>query len=162
MAQTESEWALSESTVRASAIFNEQRQIIHRRTDRLFAALMVIQWLFGIVLALTMSPRAWAGQFSHAHVHVWAALFLGGAIIVLPVYCAFMQSGKVLTRHIIAIGQILDSSLLIHLTGGRLETHFHIFGSLAFLAFYRDRRVLISATMIVCVDHFLRGVYWPQ
>src|SRR3954469_2481936 len=73
-----------------------------------------------------------------------------------------MQTGKALTRHAIAIGQMLDSSLLIHLTGGRIETHFHIFGSLAFLAFYRDRRVLMSATAVAYVDHFLRGVYWPQ
>jgi len=51
---------------------------------------------------------------------------------------------------------------LIHLTGGRLETHFHVFGSLAFLAFYRDWKVLISATVIVALDHFLRGVFWPQ
>ena len=34
---------------------------------------------------------------------------------------------------------MLWSGLLIHLTGGRIETHFHVFGSLAFLAFYLDR-----------------------
>lgn len=34
------------------------------------------------------------------------------------------------------------SSLLIHHTGGRIETHFRVFGSLAFPAFYRDRRVI--------------------
>jgi len=51
---------------------------------------------------------------------------------------------------------------LIHLTGGRIETHFHIFGSLAFLAFYRDWRVLVPATVIVAGDHFFRGIYWPQ
>src|SRR5205085_3892425 len=48
------------------------------------------------------------------------------------------------------------------LTGGRIETHFHVFGSLAFLAFYRDWRVLLSATVVVAGDHFIRGVYWPQ
>jgi len=42
----------------------------------------------------------------------------------------------------------LTSALLIHLSGGRIETHFHIFGSLAFLSFYRDWRVLITATAI--------------
>ena len=40
---------------------------------------------------------------------------------------------------------MLTSALLIHLTGGRIETHFHVFGSLAFLAFYRDWRVLVPA-----------------
>ena len=34
----------------------------------------------------------------------------------------------------IAAAQMLIGALLIHLTGGRIETHFHVFGSLAFLA----------------------------
>ena len=53
-------------------------------------------------------------------------------------------------------------ALLIHLTGGRIETHFHVFGSLAFLSFYRDWRVLVPATIVVAADHFLRGLFWPQ
>ncbi len=54
------------------------------------------------------------------------------------------------------------SALLIHLSGGRIETHFHVFGSLAFISFYRDWRLLISASVIVAADHYFRGVYWPQ
>jgi signal transduction histidine kinase len=57
---------------------------------------------------------------------------------------------------------MLMGALLIHLTGGRIETHFHVFGSLAMLAFYRDWRVLIPATTIVAVDHMVRGLYWPE
>ncbi|TMA67177.1 MAG: PAS domain S-box protein, partial [Deltaproteobacteria bacterium] len=57
---------------------------------------------------------------------------------------------------------MLMSALLIHLSGGRIETHFHVFGSLAFLAFYRDWTVFVPATLLVAADHFLRGVYWPQ
>jgi signal transduction histidine kinase len=63
---------------------------------------------------------------------------------------------------VIAAGQMLMSGLLIHLTGGRIETHFHVFGSLAILAMYRDWRVFVPATLVVATDHFLRGVYWPQ
>jgi len=70
--------------------------------------------------------------------------------------------GTKLTRHIIAAAQMLTSALLIHLCGGRIETHFHIFGSLAFLAFYRDWRVLVPATLVVAADHFLRGIFWPE
>src|SRR5439155_25105718 len=55
----------------------------------------------------------------------------------------------------------LMSILLIHLTGGRIETHFHVFGSLAFLAFYRDWRVLAPATIVIALDHAVRGVYFP-
>ena len=57
---------------------------------------------------------------------------------------------------------MLMGALLIHLTGGRIETHFHVFGSLAFLAFYRDWRVLVPATIVVALDHMLRGFFWPQ
>jgi ABC-type dipeptide/oligopeptide/nickel transport system permease component len=50
---------------------------------------------------------------------------------------------------------MLTSALLIHLTGGRIETHFHVFGSLAFLAFYRDWRMLLSATIVVLATIFV-------
>jgi two-component system, sensor histidine kinase and response regulator len=45
---------------------------------------------------------------------------------------------------------------------GRIETHFHVFGSLAFLAFYRDWRVLATASAVVLLDHLLRGAFWPE
>ena len=52
--------------------------------------------------------------------------------------------------------------LLIHLSGGRPEFHFYVFVSLAVLALYQDWRVLLTASLIVAVDHFLRGIYWPR
>ena len=63
---------------------------------------------------------------------------------------------------VVAVAQVSWSALLIHFSGGRIETHFHIFGSLAILAFYRDLKVLIPATLVVAADHFVRGVYWPE
>ena len=45
--------------------------------------------------------------------------------------------------------------------GGRIEAHFSVFASLAFLALYRDWRVLITASAVVALDHFLRGMFWP-
>ena len=147
---------------RTAALFEESQTQIHHRTDVMFAWLMVFQWLAGIVAALCISPRTWAGAASQMHVHVWAAIFLGGSITAFPVFLVWKRRGHVATRHTIAIAQMLTSALLIHLTGGRIETHFHVFGSLAFLAFYRDWPVLISATVVVAVDHFLRGLFWPQ
>ncbi len=147
---------------RAIEINDEMRQQDYTRTDRMFAGLMVLQWIGGIIAALVISPRAWAGEYSSTHVHVWAALILGGAITIVPVALALECPGQTLTRHVIAVGQMMMSALLIHLTGGRIETHFHVFGSLAFLAFYRDWKVLLSATIVVAIDHFARGMFWPQ
>ena len=147
---------------RAAELFQTGEAANYRHTDRMFAWLMAIQWIVGIGMALWISPLAWEGRMSHTHIHVWAAIFLGGAVAGLPILLAIRLPGSVLTRHVVAAGQMVTSALLIHLSGGRIETHFHIFGSLAFLAFYRDWRVLLTATLVVCVDHYVRGVYWPQ
>src|ERR1700730_15185413 len=147
---------------RADFLFHENRITNYKRIDRLFAGLMCFQWVAGVIAALVISPRAWAGSVSHIHIHVWAAIFLGGIITVFPVALAILRPGEVLTRHTIAVAQMLMSALLIHLSGGRIETHFHVFGSLAFLAFYRDWRVFIPATIVVALDHLLRGLFWPQ
>src|SRR5262245_51800227 len=154
-------WEGGDTAERAAALFEEHQQAIYRRTDRIFLLLMPLQWMAAIALSLWLSPLTWAGGISTVHPHVWTALFLGGTVTVFPVLLALAQPGSILTRHVIAAGQMLMSALLIHLSGGRIETHFHVFGSLAFLAFYRDWRVLITASAVVAVDHFLRGMYWP-
>jgi len=130
--------------------------------DRLFAKILIGQWLFGIALAVVISPYAWEGKVHVLHPHVWVSVLLGGAIISFPVVLALRFPGKVFTRHVVAVAQMLFSALLIHLTGGRIETHFHVFGSLAFLAFYLDWRVLLTAAVTIAADHFLRGVFWPE
>jgi two-component system sensor histidine kinase/response regulator len=147
---------------RAEQLLRAQQHAIYRRTDRVFAALMVIQWLAGIAAALWIAPTTWIGMETRVHLHVWVAVFLGGLISVFPVALALLQPGRPSTRYAIAVAQTLTSALLIHLTGGRIETHFHVFVSLAFLSSYRDWRVLVPATVVVAADHFLRGVFWPQ
>jgi signal transduction histidine kinase/CheY-like chemotaxis protein/HPt (histidine-containing phosphotransfer) domain-containing protein len=147
---------------RARDLFRGQWQANARRTDRMFAVLMVLQWAAAIAVSLILSPWTWNGSQWSVHPHVWLSLTFGGALTSLPVYLAWRNPGQTLTRHVIAIAQILFSSLLIHVTGGRIETHFHVFGSLAFLAFYRDWRVLVPATVLVALDHFVRGVWWPE
>src|SRR5207245_9639900 len=106
--------------------------------------------------------HAWVGTTSEIHPHIWAAVFLGGVICSCPVLLIWKWPGHVLTRHAVAIAQMFTSALFIHLTGGRIETHFHVFGSLAFLAFYRDWRVLVTGTAVVAIDHLLRGMFFPR
>ncbi len=142
----------------AEELYRQQLFNIAIGTDRQFLWLMLFQWVAMVLAAIWISPRAWSVSESH----VWAAIFLGGAITLPPVTLALLAPGRAVTRYTIAICQILTSALLVHVTGGRIESHFHIFGSLAFLAFYRDWRVLIPASILVAADHWLRGVYFPQ
>jgi diguanylate cyclase (GGDEF)-like protein/PAS domain S-box-containing protein len=147
---------------RAGTLFHEHRNELLRTTDLLFAGLLAFQWLAAIVTALVVSPRTWAGASSQLHPHVWAATMLGGLLVSLPIGLALTRPARAATRHSIAVAQMLMGALLIHLSGGRIETHFHVFGSLAFLAFYRDWTVLVSGSAVVALDHLLRGLFWPQ
>lgn len=147
---------------RSEVLFHEHQQRVYRQTDRLFAGLLALEFIAGFIAARVISPWSWNGTLPYTHPHVWSALILGGAIVSLPIFLAIRWPGRMITRQVIAVAQMLESALLIHLSGGRIETHFHVFGSLAFLAFYRDWRVILTAATVTAVDHVLRGVVWPQ
>jgi hypothetical protein len=130
--------------------------------DRVFAYLLAIEWLAGMGVAWWISPFAWEGKTQVIHVHVWLAVVLGGLLVSLPWTMAHRHPGAFVTRCTIAVAQMGMSALLIHLSGGRIETHFHVFGSLAFLAVYRDWRVLVLASLVIATEHVTRGVAWPE
>jgi len=142
-------------------LFVTYEQKVIAQTNRLFWWLLMAQWIFSVVFAAVWSPRAWAGQQSSVHPHLIAAVFLGGLLVSLPLCLMRWLPYHVVTRHVVAAAQVSFSALLIHLTGGRIETHFHVFGSLAFLALYRDWRIMLTATLVVALDHLLRGLWYP-
>jgi len=152
---------LNYSVKRAEELFEQHRQEIIRNTDQLFAKVMFLQWIAGILLAFFVAPLTWAGQESKIHLHVWAAIFLGGVISIVPILMTRVWPGATINRYVISVAQMMMSGLLISLSGGRIEAHFHVFGSLAILSLYRDWRVLIPATVVVAIDHCFRGIYWP-
>lgn len=145
----------------ARSLFNTSYRRIVRDTDRVFAYLFIFQWILGLAFALMFSPLTWTGGVSQIHFHVYMAIFLGGALASFPAYINLTQPGEKLNRYVTAIAQMGFSALYVHLTGGRIETHFHIFGSLAFLAFYRDPGVLLLASLFTAADHFLMGAIAP-
>lgn len=147
---------------RAEELFREHRQENFQQTDRLFAVLMVFQWMLGITVAYWNPPPSWSQATGQTDLHIWTAVLLGGAIAALPILLAIKYPGAALTRQVIAVSQLLFSVLLIHLSGGRIETHFHVFGSLAFLAFYYDWRVLVTATVIVAANQITQGIVWSH
>jgi hypothetical protein len=132
------------------------------RVDRMMIWLLAAEWLGLIATAAIISPRVWNGTASALHPHLWAAMLAGPSFILPVIGIALLYPAHRLTRHAIAAAQILVSVLLIDSTGGRIETHFHVFGSLAFLALYRDPGVLLTATVLTAGDHFFRGTWWPQ
>ncbi len=146
---------------RADYLFQQQKDAISKRTDKLFAGLFILQWLGAIAWSLLSSPTSWEGSKSYVHIHVYQSFLLGLIIISFPLFLIYKKPGSVLTRQVVASAQMLSSGLLIAASGGRIETHFHVFGSLAFLAFYRDWRPLLTASIVTMLDHIIRGIYAP-
>jgi signal transduction histidine kinase len=140
------------------AILSKNLEAVHRRTDLLFFGLLLAEWVIAVSLALLFAPAGAADAIPPDLPH---AVIGGGFINVIPLILIWYRPGWWLTRHAVAASQMLWSGLLIQLTGGRAETHFHVFGSLAFLAFYRDWRTLGTATATIAADHLLRGALWP-
>ncbi|WP_426751421.1 sensor histidine kinase [Myxococcus sp. Y35] len=147
---------------RVDALLGEHLEAVRRRVDSRFAALMVGQWLVAIAVAAVLSPFAWQGTSREVHPHLQVAALLGGLLSAFPLVLVHVRPGDVATRHVVAVAQMLWAALFIHLTGGRIETHFYVFGSLAFLAFYRDPAVMATATVTAVVEHCLRGIWWPE
>jgi diguanylate cyclase (GGDEF)-like protein len=149
-------------TAQASQNFHTLVRNLTLRADLILAWLLAAEWPALVVTALILSPRTWSGASSSLHPHLLAALLAGPVFILPAILFAVRNPGRHLTRHVLASAQIFVSILLIDVTGGRIESHFHIFGSLAILAFYRDWRVLVTASAITAADHFIFGYWWPQ
>ena len=147
---------------RARALLNEQRALLAARVDRSFALLLLVQYAACIVAALFVAAHRFGVSSPDGRALVLAAVLFGALFTAPSVALALIRPGETLTRHVVAAGQMLMSGLFIYISGGRVETHFHVFGSLAFLAFYRDWRVLITASVIVALDHAIRGAFWPM
>ena len=78
---------------RAADLFDQYQTDIYRRTDRLFAGLMGLQWIAGVVFAYWVAPLTWIGTVSATHIHVWAAVLLGGTISLFPAILALGGRG---------------------------------------------------------------------
>ena len=147
---------------RVAELYQSHRHAIFVATDRLFLALLVFQLLLAFAFSIWVAPNTWLGQSADFTSHILVDLGLTVGISAFLIALILTQPGRPLNRYFIAVGQMLISALLIHLTGGRIETHFHVFGSLAFLTFYRDWRVFVPATLVIAAHHLGMGFYSPQ
>lgn len=141
---------------RARGLFCEQRAAADRFTGRIFSFLLPIQLAGTVLLAYFFNRDAAAGPF--AAVMADRAILLAGLSFSALGFAAVMLFREWrFSRYIVGCCQMLMSGVLIQVTDGRLETHFHIFGSLALLSCYRDWRLLIVGSGITIVDHFVRA-----
>ena len=102
--------------LRAEVLMRQHERRTTTRVDHLFGGLLLAEWAATVLIASLVSPRLWTGTTSRVHLHVWAALLVGGAIAVPAAVLALRRAGEELTRHAVAVAQMLLGVLLIHVT----------------------------------------------
>ncbi len=118
------------------------------KADRIILLVFLIQF----IAAFTIIP---IGYNTYA-----LGFMLGGAVMVIAGLTYWGFKGSLFSRLMMGSLAMVFSALYIQQTEGRIETHFHIFGSMAFLLVYRDWTVVLAALLTVAVHHL--GFTWLQ
>ncbi len=154
--------ANSTVAVRSDELYARHREQLDRATHYVFVYLMLWQWLAGLIVAVWVAPQTWIGQTPYLVFHVVTGMVLSSLIMAPAVTCVLCRPTRASTRYVVAASQMLTCSLLIHMTGGRIESHFHVLGSIALLAFYRDWKLLVAAGLLVGAEQGLLSWWWPK
>ncbi|HET7482385.1 MAG TPA: methyl-accepting chemotaxis protein, partial [Actinomycetota bacterium] len=79
----------------------------------------------------------------------------------IPAICALV-TGSMMKRGqravVATFGLVATSGILVHLSGGTIEAHFHFFIMLAVISLYQDWRAFLLAIAFVAVHHGVAGV----
>ena len=65
---------IAPTDARVEALVTDDHRRLCVQTDRVFAFLLLAQWIFAIVLAAVISPFTWTGDQAAIHPHVWIAV----------------------------------------------------------------------------------------
>lgn len=141
---------------RSEAFYRRQEESVYQRADRIFSIFLPLQWIAAVIAVFFLKDSD-----NNLHPHIWETIFFSGIIALVPLFSILKFPAAKFTRHIVAVSQILMAGLFIHLTDGRIETHFYIFVSLALLSLYKDWKILISAIAVTFADHLIRGWHYP-
>src|SRR3982751_3603219 len=66
------------------------------------------------------------------------------------------------TSAMAALGLVMSSAVIVHLSGGVIEAHFHFFVMIVLLTLYEDWMIFLVAAAFVVVHHGIGGVLDPH
>ncbi|RYZ68857.1 MAG: two-component sensor histidine kinase, partial [Proteobacteria bacterium] len=79
--------------------------------DRLFAGLLMAQWLLAICLAIYFAPYTYNGLTRSIHPHMYLAVIGGGLLSLYPLFVAIKMPGTTTSKYVISTAQMLFGSL---------------------------------------------------
>ena len=131
-----------------------------------YSLLLALTWFHAAIIALIgpalgysweMNPGALVRDGTVLH-----TIFEGSIVGVFAWLGGLSRFNRTFQASAIAIGLMSSSAILVHLSGGYIEFHFHFFVMLSFLALLQDWVPYILAIVYVALHHGLLGALSPE
>ncbi len=128
--------------------------------------LLGLTWIHAVVIALIGPLLGYSWRLGvGALLDDDTVLHTVGEGLIVAVFAAvgsWPRLGRTTRATAVAFGLMSSSAILVHLSGGYIELHFHFFVMLTFLALYQDWIPYLLAILYVGVHHGGIGVLWPE
>jgi hypothetical protein len=85
-----------------------------------------------------------------------------GIILVFAVTAWVFQVHRRFSSAMCALGLVMSSAVLVHLSGGTIEAHFHFFVMVGIMTLYQDWLPFLLAIGFVVVHHATMGLLAPD
>jgi hypothetical protein len=89
------------------------------------------------------------------------SLLEGGAVGALAAAAGLLMADRQVRAAVASLGLVTASAMVVHLSGGYIEAHFHFVVVIAVVALYQDWAPFPVAIGFVVVEHGLGGMLMP-
>jgi diguanylate cyclase (GGDEF)-like protein/PAS domain S-box-containing protein len=116
-------------------------------------ALLILLWAHAFALGL----YAYLEGYGLGH-----SVQEGGVVAALAALATLAGSRRRLASALVSVGLMTGSAVLVHLSGGFIEAHFHFFVILILLTLYEDWVPFLVAAGYVLIHHGIAGTLDPE
>ena len=128
--------------------------------------LVGLTWFHAVVIAMLgpilgyrwdLDPGAFLRGGTVLHTIAEASI-----VAVFATIGSWRRANRSVQATAVGFGLMSSSAILVHLSGGYIELHFHFFVMLVFLALFQDWTPYMLAVAYVAIHHGIIGFLWPQ
>lgn len=116
-------------------------------------AVMALLWLHVVLIPVYAVYRG------NSLGHAWVEM---APVLMAALVAGFMRLGRVVSASVAAAGLVICSGVIVHLSGGMIEAHFHFFVMIPVIAMYEAWAPFTIAVGYVLVHHGVMGTLDPH
>jgi signal transduction histidine kinase len=148
------------------ALFPDGGSLPEEVWQKRYNFLLGLTWLHALVIALIGPVLGYSWELSvnaiFSDYTVMHTVFEGLLVALFAALGSVKRIRRTFQAASVALGLMSASAILVHLSGGYIEFHFHFFVMLVFLALLQDWVPYLLAVAYVGIHHGLVGALWPE